>query len=40
MDAGNDEASASVIASSGASPGLYRTRDLKHDLDDRVSTPC
>jgi hypothetical protein len=39
-DGRDDESSAQALDSSGASPGLYRTGEMKNDLDDRFSTTC
>jgi hypothetical protein len=39
-DGRDDEASAQAIASSGASPDMCRTGDLKNAQDARFSTTC
>jgi hypothetical protein len=36
----DDESSAQAVDSSRASPGLYRTGEMKNDLEDRFSTTC
>jgi len=37
-DGRDDESNAQALDSSRASPGLYRTGEMKNDLDDRFST--
>jgi hypothetical protein len=40
MDGRVDEAVAQAIDSSGASPGMYRTGELKNAQEVRFSTAC